>query len=408
MELESNVSLLDRLDDFQVWESYIERKKSLFPDDFRVAKFEFLMNSEECRAVAKGVIDGSYRYSDPIKKLISKTNIKKKRAVYTFKDDEMMVLRIVASLLNDYDHLFSDNLYSFRRGNGVRNAIGRLKGLKQLGNMYVYKADIHDYFNSIDVADLLEGLHRDLCDERLYTFIEGILNNPYVVFNGERITEKKGVMAGTPISPFLANYYLRDVDEFFNEQGCLYFRYADDILILSKDKDKLDEYRSMLHSKIAEKKLEMNPKKETFYNPGETFEFLGFSISESKVDVSSTSIYKIKGKIRRSSKSIRRWMLRKKAPVNGTIRALIRRYNHKFYGYEESEISWSKWFFPVITTSESLHVIDQYFQDWLRYIASGKHSKKNYELVSYETMKGCGYRPLVNEYYKSLKEKNDD
>ena len=270
--------------------------------------------------------------------------------------------------------------------------------------MYVYKTDIHDYFNSIDVNDLLVGLRDDIHDERLYSLLESILTNPEARFNGEVITEKKGVMAGTPISPFLANCYLRDIDQFYLDADCIYFRYADDILILADTKEKMEHYRDILLTKIGEKKLEINPKKESFFQPGETFDFLGFSISQSRIDVSSTSVYKIKGKIRRSAKSIRRWMLDRHAPVEGTIKALIRRYNQKFYGYEGSELAWNKWYFPVITTSDSLHVIDNYFQDWIRYVATGKHNKKNYEKVTYEMMKECGYRPLVSEYYDSLDE----
>ena len=48
----------------------------------------------------------------------------------------------------------------------------------------------------------------------------------------------------------------------------------------------------------------------------------------------------------------------------------------------------------------SLHEIDLYCQDWIRYIASGRHIKKNHSLLTHEMMRDCGYRPLVSEYYK--------
>ena len=48
----------------------------------------------------------------------------------------------------------------------------------------------------------------------------------------------------------------------------------------------------------------------------------------------------------------------------------------------------------------SLHEIDLYCQDWILYIASGRHIKKNHTLLTYEMMRDCGYRPLVSEYYK--------
>ncbi len=82
------------------------------------------------------------------------------------------------------------------------------------------------------------------------------------MFNHTITEEAKGVMAGTPVSPFLANYYLKDMDVFFAKRDCIYMRYADDILILADSKEKLEELRNDLISIISSKGLEMNPEKE--------------------------------------------------------------------------------------------------------------------------------------------------
>ena len=179
-------------------------------------------------------------------------------------------------------------------------------------------------------------------------------------------------------------------------------RYADDILILANSEEELKSLRNDLNRMIALKKLEMNPKKEQYFQPGETFSFLGFSISKDKVDICPVTVEKMKGKIKRSSRSIRRWMLDKKAPIKGTVRAMIRTYDSKFFGFDDSELSWARWYFPSITTDESLREIDNYLQDRIRYIGTGKFNKKNYSTVTYRMMKECGYRTLVNEYHSSL------
>ena len=41
-------------------------------------------------------------------------------------------------------------------------------------------------------------------------------------------------------------------------------------------------------------------------------------------------------------------------------------------------------------------------QEQQRYIVTGKHNKRNYELVPYQTLKECNYKSLVNEYYNQL------
>ncbi len=93
-------------------------------------------------------------------------------------------------------------------------------------------------------------------------------------------------------------------------------------------------------------------------------------------------------------------MLEKNAPVRGTVKAMIRKYEGKFFGYGDSdELTWSRWYFPAITTDRSLHEIDAYLQEELRYVAIGKHNKGNFRAMPYGTMKELGYRTLVNGYY---------
>ena len=64
--------------------------------------------------------------------------------------------------------------------------------------------------------------------------------------------------------------------------------------------------------------------------------------------------------------------------------------------------TWNLWYFPVINTTEGLHEIDLYMQQSLRYIATGRYNKKNYN-IRYKDLKKLGYRSLVAEYYKFRK-----
>ena len=70
-----------------------------------------------------------------------------------------------------------------------------------------------------------------------------------------------------------------------------------------------------------------------------------------------------------------------------------------FENTSDSELTWTRWFFPVITTDESLREIDLYAQDCLRFLIRGKRTKARFD-ARYEDLKRLGYRSLVNEYYK--------
>ena len=385
-----------------IWNKFLETKtekdfiskkeKKIFNDFISNKKYENITNK---------ILNHEYVFSTPKKHVISKHSSNRKRIIYNYNDDEMIVLKYISYLLYEYDYLFSNNLYSFRKNSGVKNAIKNLTKIKTLKNMYGYKLDIKNYFNSIDINILLDNLKNDIKDDLLFSIFEKLLKNPYVSYNNKLIIEKKGVMAGTPISAFLANYYIREIDSYFWNQKLVYCRYADDIIIFCNSKEDIFKYKKILTEFLNKYKLEINSSKEYFFNPNDKWEFLGFSFDGNTIDLSEHSVQKIKGKIRRSSKGIRRWMVKNDADYKIALKAMNRKFNRKFYGKDNSELSWQYWFFPTINTTSSLKIIDNYMQEQLRFIVTGKYNKRNYKIVPYSTLKQCNYRPLVYEYYKN-------
>ena len=396
--------LKEYLLDNSKWNEFLNYKlsKDFVPKKEKEIFEDFIIN-KKYEAVCAGILDGTYSFSTPKKHLISKGHSKKKRAVYTFSNDEMLVLKYISYLLYEYDDLFSPNLYSFRNSRGVKNAIRDISNIKTIHKMYGYKVDISNYFNSIDIDILLDNLKTDIKDEMLFSLFESILKNDSVIYNDEIIHEKKGVMAGTPISAFLANYYIKEIDEFFWNQKLVYCRYADDIILFCQNKDELISFKQKLLAYFDKYNLSINSDKEYFFEPDDKWEFLGFSFYGNKIDLSDNTIRKIKGKIRRSARGIRRWMIKKDASYQVALKAMNRKYNRKFFGKQDKEeLSWKYWFFPTINTSDSLKIIDNYMQEQERYLVTGKHNKRNYKIVPYELLKECNYKSLVHEYYKDL------
>lgn len=394
---------LDLIDN-QKWNEFLEYKcsKDFVPKKEKETLKDFIEN-KKYEEICKRIVEDNYTFSNAKKHLISKGSSRKKRIVYTYSDEEMIVLKYISYLLYEYDYFFAPNLYSFRKNSSVKNAIRNISNIKNIQKMYGYKVDIHNYFNSIDEKILLKNLKKDMLDAKLYKLIEELLTNDNVEYNERIIKEKKGVMAGTPISAFLANYYIKEIDEFFWNQKVVYARYADDIILFCTEKEELETFQKKLLEYFRKYNLEINKEKEYFFEPLEKWEFLGFSFDGKKIDLSQNSVRKIKAKIRRSARGIRRWMLKKDADYKIALKAMNRKYNRKFFGKQDKEeLSWKYWFFPTINTDESLKIIDKYMQDEQRYIVTGKHNKRNYQIVPYTTLKECGYKSLVNEYYNQL------
>lgn len=83
------------------------------------------------------------------------------------------------------------------------------------------------------------------------------------------------------------------------------------------------------------------------------------------------------------------------------MKGLINRFNRKFFDCGDADtLTWSRWFFPLITKADGLREIDHYLQQNIRFIATGRHGKGNYKKTSYVRLQQLGYRSLVSEYYK--------
>ena len=309
-------------------------------------------------------------------------------------------MQLLAFLLFKYDDNQPQGCYSFRRDYGAHSAIRTIVRTVGIDDMWCYKLDISDYFNSIQVPLLLPILADVMADDpQLLDFLIELLTADKAYIDGLLTEEKRGVMAGTPTSPFLANLYLREMDKFFVAQGQPYARYSDDIIVFANSEDEANRNRLQISDFLADYGLSVNKNKEQLVRPGQAWDFLGISYCGGKIDLSRITKDKLKGKIRRKSRALRRWMLRKGAEPERAMKALIRVFNRKFYeGGDANDLTWSRWFFPLINSSEGLSEIDAYLQLYIRYIATGRFGHTNYR-VDYKTLKRLGYRSLVHEYY---------
>jgi hypothetical protein len=266
--------------------------------------------------------------------------------------------------------------------------------------MWAYKLDIHNYFNTIPIPQLLPILSEVLADDPpLYAFFEQLLTDGRALSDGEIIHEARGVMAGTPTSPFLANIYLREVDRHFADAGVLYARYSDDIILFAPDRQTLDRHINELHAFLEKYQLEVNPDKVRIYRPDEAFDFLGFKCKGHHIDIADATRQKMKDKIRRKARALQRWRSKKDLDDEKVMKALIHHFNRKFFESDDpAALTWARWFFPIINQTEGLKEIDRYLQSNLRYVATGKHNKANYR-IRYDMLKKLGYRSLVHEFY---------
>lgn len=400
------MSLLEQLSRPSAWEKFYEYKTSLAcPKAFASELRRFIDGRGYlpiCEAIRELLQNADSKpFPLPEKAVISKQGTQKKRTVYTYPYAENMVLKLLTHiLLRSYDGVFCENLFSFRPGRSAKDAVRYLMKIPGIYQKYSYKVDVSNYFNSIPIPLLIPELEEALSeDPELLAFLKKLLEEPAVLDRGEPITEQKGIMAGTPLASFYANLYLADLDRKFSSQGIPYARYSDDIIVFADTPEKLWEYAGIIQDHLSAKGLSVNPSKEEFRDPADGFVFLGFSLSENAIDIAPATVKKLKQKMRRKARALKRWQKRNDLSGEKAAKAFIRIFNKKLLDSPlDNELSWSYWFFSVITTTRSLHDIDRYCQECIRYLVSDTRTKSRFN-VRYETMKSLGYRSLVHAYY---------
>ena len=401
------MSIVRELNNHTLWQEYLEHKitKSHLSRREEQRLIDYI-NNKEYTKIANKIINGTYTFSIPKKSIINKSGSQKKRVVYTYNDDENIILKFILFLLYKYDNYFPPNCYSFRKDHTVKMAIAHITSTSDISQMYAYKVDISNYFNSINVEMLLTQLEEVLVeDTQLFELIKDLLTTNKCIHNEEIVVENRGAMAGMPLSAFFANLYLREMDKHFHDNNTLYIRYSDDIIVFSKAQKELEKHRQYILDTLECMKLSVNPDKEQFFGIDEGWNFLGFEYKNGKIDISRVTLKKIKDKIRRKARALYRWKVKNNKTTEHTIKVMLRVFNNKFFREENTkDLSWSKWYFPVLTTHDTLKEIDNYLLQYIRYLDSGRFTKKNYN-IKYDYLKSLGYHSLVNEFYKA-KEKD--
>lgn len=133
--------------------------------------------------------------------------------------------------------VFTANTYSCIKGKGIHAAAADVReALKDYpGTQYCLKLDIKKFYPNIDHDILKQLLRRKFKDENLLWLLSEIIDSA------------PGVPIGNYLSQYFANFYLSYFDHWIKETKRVrhYFRYADDLVILSDSKQ-------YLHSLLAD------------------------------------------------------------------------------------------------------------------------------------------------------------
>ena len=180
--------------------------------------------------------------------------------------------------------------YAYRPGRSAHDAIRRVDELLCSGHTQVVDADLSGYFDSIPHAELLMCLRRRIVDgtmlHLLKMWLEMTVEETDDRGRRHRTTTNKdtgrGTPQGAPISPLLANLYMRRFVLGWKALGhdsrlrAHIVNYADDFVICCRGT--AQQAMSMMQGMMQKLRLTVNETKTHICHlPDEPFDFLGFT-----------------------------------------------------------------------------------------------------------------------------------
>ena len=363
------------------------------------------ITSESCTDDLKALLAGEFNF--PLARLtkLRKSHSNRRRIIFIHPPRQNALMKYIVWGMHDYDAIFSDSLYSFRRKINTSHLFDKIARAGFARDLFVVKVDIHNYGYSIDPEILLPKLERIVGkrDPALFAFLAYMLQRNEFLVDGEIVHDRMGGLPGVPFSCFFNNVYLMELDSFMGERAALYSRYADDIAIFTHSRSQAEAILAETRAIISRLGLSLNEEKTKIIEPGGSIELLGIQIQESNLDVADTTMAKAKTKLTHYANKLVRWEQYGKISREDAARRMANRIDKYFYGDDVNAhtLSWQAFFFDVLTRPDSLHELDLTCQDLLRRVATGKRGDARYRF-RYKDMKTLGYRPLVHEYYKHL------
>src|SRR6201984_3147652 len=181
--------------------------------------------------------------------------------------------------------------YAYRPGRNAQQAVVEVEAQLFRGHPEVVDAALADYFGSIPHADLLKSVARRIVDRRVLHLIKMWLESAVEETDDRgrktRTTEardnRRGIPQGSPISPLLANLYMRrfvlgwKMLGLERTLGSRIVTYADDLVILCR-RGKAEQALQRLREIMGKLKLMVNEeKKRICKEPEGEFDFLGYT-----------------------------------------------------------------------------------------------------------------------------------
>lgn len=268
------------------------RKASRGGNRFTEGRLRFQENLEaNLFYIQRTLIDGTYHHGPYSQFEVYEP---KKRIINALPFADRVVQHAINNIIEPiFDNVFYSCTYACRKNKGthagVRAVQSTIRRMEQEGEVFFLKMDFSKYYASIDRGVLFREIERKISDLKVIALLEQF---------GDR--NGVGIPIGNLLSQLCANVYGHIFDRHIKEElrEKHYFRYMDDTVILSHDKEHLKELQHYLEA-FARTHLKLKFSKWMIASVHKQVNFLGYRIAPSYKLVRKDSVTRAKRKVKR-------------------------------------------------------------------------------------------------------------
>ena len=218
----------------------------------------------------------AFKINDPKPRDIHKASVR----------DRLLHHAIYRILYPYFDKKFIHDSYSCRLGKGTHRAMNQFRDFfrkvsrNDTRTCWVLKCDIRKFFASIDHQILKDILAKHISDKDILWLLNQVIDSFYTLsLLSHNSSMGTGLPLGNLTSQLLVNIYMNEFDQHIKHilKVKHYVRYADDFVILSDNKEELEEIEKKVAIILRELlQLELHPDKVFIKTFSSGVDFLGW------------------------------------------------------------------------------------------------------------------------------------